>query len=510
MKFIPARFSLNALIAIYLIQTIAVCYFFLFQYTDSDQTIQWLALTQYSQGIFHEPYYFGQNYNLMMEAILGIPIYTMGLPLQWSLVLATKLLWIVPVLLLSKALYKRQYPVTAIVLIALNIAMPLEWHVLTGIPRGFIQGISVALLGVVMGLKYLDKHKTHHLFFSVFFLSLGLLLNPNTLLFLVPVGFWVALHLKFNKNEWLTMLLAPLLPLLCYGLAWNFYHTHPEFVMHTSWNLKLSLTHLLDHVQLLVYLFKGLFPWLYEAGLASMVLVTFLFVKAWQISNKKMRWMLGGMLLTLSATLLVNKVSDGSGSTFFPYVRMYIGVFFWYLVPLPILESMWSDTFKTRFIQITSWVALASFIFFMIIFDARKNRIIKTGKGTVDVMAVQQVENDCYGLAQLMKSHQKDLVVILGKSDAHTYGCAALSGDLPTFHPDYERRTWVYHQYIHHPATRCLFVDRDGQILTAIQKYGIQATRVSSQPYPVWVIEAPQTDLESLYTQCHWRILGKR
>jgi hypothetical protein len=51
-----------------------------FKYSDSDQAIMWNALRNYSEGEFHEPRFYGQAYNSMLEAFLAIPLYKMGVP----------------------------------------------------------------------------------------------------------------------------------------------------------------------------------------------------------------------------------------------------------------------------------------------------------------------------------------------------------------------------------------------------------------------------------------------
>lgn len=513
---------LYILIVILILQSGWVCVSFLFEITDSDQTIQWLALKNYSAGLIHEPYYYGQNYNMMLEAWLAIPFYKMGLPLQWSLVIATKILWLLPVIWISLALHKRHLETTAISLIGLCIAMPLEWHVLTGIPRGFVQGISIGLIGIILGLKYLENKKIVFLTLSVGLMFSGILLNPNTLMLLVPVGLWVILKYKLNRTELLVCALSIVPPLLLYFLASNFYKSNPDYVIHTTWNLKISIKTLLENLNNLIYLFKGLFPWLYEAGVAFLALFLILTVVSWRSAESKNRIILGLMWLCLLFTLFVNKVSDGSGSIFFPYVRMYIGMFFWYMVPIMILESRMDKLnkvevkakakakVKAKANQYILMVSVLSFGLFLAIIQPRMNRIIKTGKGAVDIHPVSQLENDCDKIKILLQNEQKKLLVILGKSDGHNYGCAALSDSVHTFHPDYERRTWIYHKFIHYPSNKCLFMDKDGAIPFAVKKNQIKARLLSQHPYPIWTIDEKNMDIQSLYNKCGWRILGKR
>src|SRR5687767_13455783 len=72
-----------------------------FVYTDSDQTIQWLGLKEYSQGIFHEPRFYGQAYNSMLEALFAVPFYKMGVPAHIILPIITSLLALLPYFIIA-------------------------------------------------------------------------------------------------------------------------------------------------------------------------------------------------------------------------------------------------------------------------------------------------------------------------------------------------------------------------------------------------------------------------
>ena len=45
-----------------------------FIYTDIDQTVMWNGAYDYSRGIFHEPFFYGQAYNYMLESLLAVPV----------------------------------------------------------------------------------------------------------------------------------------------------------------------------------------------------------------------------------------------------------------------------------------------------------------------------------------------------------------------------------------------------------------------------------------------------
>jgi len=47
---------------------------FSFKYTGSDDVIFWQTAMDYSKGIFHEPFFYGQNYNYALESIIAVPL----------------------------------------------------------------------------------------------------------------------------------------------------------------------------------------------------------------------------------------------------------------------------------------------------------------------------------------------------------------------------------------------------------------------------------------------------
>ena len=50
-----------------------------FRYVDDDQSIMWYGAVEMSQGRFHEPCFYGQNYNTMLEGFVAIPLLWSGI-----------------------------------------------------------------------------------------------------------------------------------------------------------------------------------------------------------------------------------------------------------------------------------------------------------------------------------------------------------------------------------------------------------------------------------------------
>lgn len=47
-------------------------------YASDDLTVIWLAAQDYSRGIFHEPFFYGQNYGVMLGNLIGSAVRSVG------------------------------------------------------------------------------------------------------------------------------------------------------------------------------------------------------------------------------------------------------------------------------------------------------------------------------------------------------------------------------------------------------------------------------------------------
>ena len=74
---------------------------FAFRYTDHDQVLMWYAATEYAHLRVHEPRFYGQNYNTMLEAAFAAPLVLAGVPHAQSLPIVTSFLALSPFVLVN-------------------------------------------------------------------------------------------------------------------------------------------------------------------------------------------------------------------------------------------------------------------------------------------------------------------------------------------------------------------------------------------------------------------------
>jgi hypothetical protein len=217
-----------------------------FVYTDGDQTAYWYQADDIAHGIFREPCLYGQSYNVPIEAWFAAPLLLFHVSAYIALPLTTAFLGLVPFLVLSIFAYRRGHPWAASIILLIPLALPIEYTVVSSLPRGFINGLAVATPAIAFWLFY-NSRKTF--FFGSFFALLALTVNPNCSIILLAAGLFALLthwrSLKFYLYSLLGALAAAPAPILI--KLFYYYHPqcdayHPKFPVEFNWQtLKYSL-----------------------------------------------------------------------------------------------------------------------------------------------------------------------------------------------------------------------------------------------------------------------------
>jgi hypothetical protein len=89
-------FIFSTLIALVILNRIQIYLNVSLNYVDSDQPFMWAGAIDYSKGIFHEPRFYGQNYNSFFEGLVAVPFIWFGLPVYKALPIATQCIFLFP------------------------------------------------------------------------------------------------------------------------------------------------------------------------------------------------------------------------------------------------------------------------------------------------------------------------------------------------------------------------------------------------------------------------------
>lgn len=291
-----------------------------FQYTDIDQVLQWEGALDYADGIFREPFFYGQNYNFMVESLVAVPLLWLKVPVYMAVPIATSFLAIFPFVVLAIFFQKRNRFLWAYFSLIFPVLLPLDYNLLTTMPRGFMQA------GLFLPLMYFaifdPKEKRSA---SLFFIGAGacFLANPGSVLLIVPIGMYLFYHQYSSKAFYLKGLW--LLPFLFF-LWWsnNYYHVHPEKLLYKIEKIDLQISSLLDMLKR-KNLFEFLLPFQLRGVFVVLALALMSFWLGYKKRQKEFLFVFFALVMVL-VSLSVPKVTRGDieSGIFYSPSRLFV------------------------------------------------------------------------------------------------------------------------------------------------------------------------------------------
>lgn len=336
-----------------------------FVYTDIDQTVLWNGVLNYSLGIFHEPFFYGQAYNYMLEAFLAVPLFQAGVPVYIALPIITSFLTLFPFLTLAGFLYHRKHYFYACLVLAFPPLLPVEYNFLTTLPRGFVQAMLFIPLLYPALFQPQNKRSINLLFLGS---ALCLIANTSSALFVLPILLYVYSFNITSLSFYLKSLIAIPVFALDY-LARQFYHNNPERIIHPSPTINLSRETFVESLKLLDH-FEYLFPFMPESGIFFPFLFLILAIVSFKKSKSKAGWFNLLIITLLIFTLAIPKVQErhNAVSFFFTPSRLYLSL------PLLFIISFFITFGK---IKTSAWV-LPALVFITTLAVFIKNNDIKS------------------------------------------------------------------------------------------------------------------------------------
>lgn len=432
-------------------------------YTDGDQAAFWDQARDIARGIVREPCLYGQSYNVPVESWVAAPMLWARMPAYAALPVAAVMLALLPFVWLAAVAWKRGLRFGAIVALLIPIALPMEYVVVSSLPRGFINGIAVAAPAIV-GWMFYSSRKAF--FLSAFFAVLGITVNPSCAIILLAAGTYALLkHYRlpgFYLWSFIGTAAAMPAPLL---IQW-FYRLHPEcnayqpkLTLHFDWELLRNSIFDQDSTRLawnhpVLDAFFGHFVPITERGWIVFAVLGFLVILLLLVRN----WPAGLAIFLASVftiwSLGVERIHSSSENVFYSGSRMYLA--------LPVLFTMafiWFDAALTtrthriwaaaiRGVIITAMLVLAAWSF-GIGKDLLKFPSPLAAEGILPpVETVEHLRNDARILQTACEKYHADLVLI-----AQSYltcmdqgGPVITDGAVHTLSPFFERRTYLIQQ----------------------------------------------------------------
>lgn len=406
-----------------------------FVYVDADQTVMWSGLLDYSSNTWHEPRFYGQNYNSMLEAFLAVPLYKLGVAPYIALPIITTLLCLSSYFLLVIESYRDKKYMQAFFIACLPLLLPIKYTLITSLPRGFLPGIFVASLAV-----FRSNPATHPKgSFRFGFLSvLSFSLNPNSAFLLIP--FFVERATVYRRNLKLLkpFIVGLLLGIAVHVLAQTYYVLHPETIVHHLIGTEFHFGLFKEHIKDLDKIFNDVIPVFWNSGFFVLLLFPAMAFVLYR-QNQKLR-SLALLIFTcgLILSLGLGKTADGTTSVIFPYSRLYLA--------LPLVLGIAFSWIKLN-LTLKPYMLLVPVIFFCIHYIEYTvtipNKYIKND--VIAVTKIYRLEKSCVQINTICKKNSVDLILIHDSyfKDIINYGCASCVSDFPnTLRTNYERRTW--------------------------------------------------------------------
>jgi hypothetical protein len=293
-----------------------------FVYTDIDQLILWNGAIDYSNGLFYEPFFYGQAYNYMLEAVIAVPLIRLNVPVFIALPIASSIIALLPFMVLGLVLFVKQKHFWAYLSLAIPVLLPLQFNLLTMISRGFVQAhLFIPLLFIPLFFPQ-DKRSVTILFLAS---SLCFVANQSSILIALPIIVYVAsFHFRSPTFYLKSLWLIP--ALLLDFLLKSFYKIHPERVLHTISGIRLDGSTFIKSIGN-ISLFEFLHPFNDYGGLVYLLVLLSLALVAWRKALKKELVFMISAICIILISLAIPKVHiayplDGAGM-FFSSSRFY-------------------------------------------------------------------------------------------------------------------------------------------------------------------------------------------
>ncbi len=411
---------------------------FSFKWTDGDQVLMWYGAKEFAQGLVHETRFYGQSYNSMFESIIAAPFYRSGFDINKLLPTITSILSLFPFILISINQFIKGSTKNALIIVSIPLILPINYWLITSIPRGFVTGIFFSsFLFICLG-----KQETKIAYFVAFFLLvLSYSINPNSVLFSVPCVFYLVMQNYTRKYIYRPSLLGLAGGILIHFLLNLFYLIHPNYNLHV-YSLKYSLKNMLIGIQKTDLFFRDIAIISPDFGTSTLVLLSLFTLYFWVKKEKKKSFSIGISVIIIFFSLSLDKIHDAIDSVFYSYSRMYLALPLTLALAISFLEikrRTWL-VYLYLLIPITcigiNYQNLTKKIEFET--NTKKNHVVSIRK-------VDEIKEECIRLKRYAVEKNIDLIII-GFDWRNTlcgYGCAACVDSFPkTLFPLYERRTW--------------------------------------------------------------------
>jgi hypothetical protein len=477
------------------------------RYVDEDETIFWHAAQDFAHFQFHEPRFYGQDYNALLDSLVAAPWVLLGAPVQFVIPLCTATLAVLPWVLLGVCAFRQRRPWLAALLPALPLLLHTDFLLFSAMPRGFFSGI--ALCSCAIPLVVLGAPTGPRVLLTALLIGLGAAVGPGSLLLGAPLLMHVLLRAPL---AWTTLggaLLGLGVAVAIHYAAASFYEFHPDYAVFKLGELRMERA-LFDKGwgQLDVH-FRSIAPraWLHGNAIPAAGAILCL----WAMATRHVPLVLPALVAAAAPVLALGVSKAHSGhlnSLFLPHARLFLGVPVAFAA-LALMARLGGPRQRLH----TLLGAMATVFVFALTIESQ----VRLGRALDDRLAGSPYQVPHRNKAWLQRACDTELallreygaeVAVHVQHNAPAYGCAAIHwGQLPTLFPESERRTWRWLEESAAPRQRMLLVHASGVCGPLLALGAQQCRRVNEDPPIDLVVFPAPVNLKEVLTRAglRWR-----
>jgi len=419
-------------VLVFWMQRYQILLLFGWRYTDEDQALLAFVLRELQAGAVHAPTFYGQSYGNWIESAVAALFTPASVSPMFTLPIATQLLSWLPFAALAFVEWRAGRRLVATVLLWLPCLMPNRVDLLLSLPRAWLPGVSLAMLGATL-------LRTRPLPLGAVMVC-AVTLNSAAGLLVLPV--LVEAVLRKRRDAGFLKRLALGLALGClHPLALRVFDAmHPGWSIHRSPTWAWSASRLLEGFSTL-----GL-------PIGALLLPTVLIIAAALVAGRLKGPALAALAIVTMATALsmgLEKVWDGQPSVFFPQERAYLALPYvgaW-LLWLALAAMRWTPP-VTRRAAAGGGVALLLLVGVLITREVARPELVRaelgpSGSSTVKPREVIDLMRVC-SVTDSEARQKGARWVVFSNDRTAAYACGAQwYGVRETIFPYYERRQWL-------------------------------------------------------------------
>ncbi len=477
-----------------------------FRYLDGDQALMWYATACYAHGHFHEPFFFGSNYNMMVESLFAVPLYWLHVPLWVALPVATLFVAMAPFVAAGIITFKRN-PLVGEIILLFPCFMGLEYDVFTSIARPFFGGYFFAVFGGIIFLECKNRW-LHGL--GMFLMVLGYIANATS----VFISALFMLFYAYDYSPWanngrkleLPNLFCSLTG-LCAGILLNFcflyfYRLHPMANAYPLFGVSFSMNVLYRNVTGLKNLLAS---FVFEDRLWFLFVIAYLAVAIYGALKCGLRSILlsSGFVIMLGVFMALPKTLDfvdRSSSFLFSQARMYL------FLPLVLTVQLYffslADSKKSKpnsRVMVTAFllIFMAGVCCFFKVNQFNEIMQVEVNKLTVSALLPTSTVRNVLKAAEFFRRESlrrnMNLIVVQPRCETIVYSSAAIMyGDVNIYEARFDRREWIREE-----LEKVLTDDKD--VLLIFPEDGRNTRKLASA-----VVTVPAGDSVARYVYYLW------